>query len=455
MERAKKTKEVLHSEVLEGLSLEKIKAYEKHSLKLFIAFFSMGLLNNNGFVLIGAASQNMATHFYHNDLMPLFQFSLALIGLLVRVLNTSFMLRFRHKSKIVWVVFAWCIGYVIFYYSFIISNLDIGFILALFSTIIIGCHTSLGAITIIGFVKALPPHVIGGFYSGTGLAGISGTAMNLIPGVISLPFNILCLLMIPTYVIYTFSFFWVIRLKAKIDILHPDDNKHVLELPSDISNEPAAEFSSTTQSFLNSPELEGERFKTVEHQIEDSEANINSNLNWTSLKEGLSLVGMDVFNLTVVFYLETLIVTSFAERANPKSNNPNPNTDFISSNGYLLLQLSYQVGVFLSRSSFVLFKFPWVTILTILQFINSLVFGSIAYTRWLDIRYQIPLMLWVGMMGGCSLMNCMYNILSHTKLKKKDKEVVINAAGFFNDVGILAASVSALVVSKWLIPGVN
>jgi len=121
----------------------------------------------------------------------------------------------------------------------------------------------------------------------------------------------------------------------------------------------------------------------------------------------------------------------------------------------MFLQISYQVGVLLSRGSFMFFRFRWVTLLSILQLINCTAFGTIAYWRWLDIEYQIPLMLWVGLMGGCSFVNCIYNILSHTKLKKKDKEIVLNAAGLFIDVGVLAASVSALVVSKWLIPRID
>jgi len=217
----------LHSEVVEGLSAEKVAAFDRNSIKLFLAFFSMGLLNNNGYVLIGAASQNMADHFKHNNLMPLFQFSLAVISLLVRIFNTRLLLKYRHKSKIIWVVASWCIGFIIFYFSFNLSNLDIGFSLALFATVIIGCHTSFGSMTIIGFMKALPPHVIGGFYIGTGLAGISGTSMNLVPGIFDLPFNILCLLMIPTYIIYIYAFFWVVRLKAKIDILFPDQKEDI------------------------------------------------------------------------------------------------------------------------------------------------------------------------------------------------------------------------------------
>jgi len=71
-------------------------------------------------------------------------------------------------------------------------------------------------------------------------------------------------------------------------------------------------------SFIDPPESEETKLERFEHEMEDNEANINSELNWDSLKEGLNLVGMDVFNLTIVFYLETFCVTSFAERANPK-----------------------------------------------------------------------------------------------------------------------------------------
>jgi len=445
-------KKAIANQTIDGLSSSQAAAFLPYTGRLFLSFFVLGLLNNNGYVLLGASAQIMAGYFGHKDLMGIFQFCLSGISLLVRVFNTKFLLQFRHKSKIVWVVAAWCIGFAGYAGAVLISNKDLGFAVALACTIIIGCHTSIGSMTIVGFMKALPPKSISGYSSGTGFAGISGTTMNLGARMVGMNFNILCLLMIPTYVLYIVSFFWVVKLKAIIDLQHPVNQREEKDPLNMVADETQNDNPAYIESLQNPPNREENQILVIEHRIENEEAKINTGLSWESLRTGLKLVGMDIFNLTIVYYLEYLCTTSFAERANPKPSPNDPDVDFFTANGFLLLQVSYQVGVFISRSSFVLFKFPWVSFLSFLQFINCVIFATVAYWRWLNIKLQIPLMLWVGLMGGCSFVNCMYNILSNPKLKKKDKETIINAAAFFNDLGILSAAVSALVISKWVIP---
>ena len=43
----------------------------------FIAMFTVGLFNNNGYVMVGAGSSELATTFNKEDLMPLFSVYLA------------------------------------------------------------------------------------------------------------------------------------------------------------------------------------------------------------------------------------------------------------------------------------------------------------------------------------------------------------------------------------------
>jgi len=89
--------------------------------------------------------------------------------------------------------------------------------------------------------------------------------------------------------------------------------------------------------------------------------------------------------------------------------------------------------------------------MTYLQAINFSIFFSIAYWKWLSIEYQLPLMVWVGLMGGCSYVNCLYVILKSPQLSKSQKEVAINVASFFDDIGILSASFFAIFISNFVI----
>jgi len=397
--------------------------YLRYKGSLFICFFIIGLINNNGYVIIASSAQDMATAFDHKNLMSMFQLCLILFSSLVRVINSKYLLHFRHKSKILSVAIAWTVGNLLYASAFYIDNNSLALTIALTSTLIIGAFTSVGDCTIIGFMKALPPDVISGYSSGTGFAGISGTALYLGSDLLSIPFKYVCLGVIPLFAIYVYCFFYIVHIKGIAETEHLVENKG----DDAVRNQPIG----------------------IEAEIEDDEAKINDNLSWMGIMKGLKYVGGPITNLAAVYFLEYMCTTSFAERANP-SDKSNPN--FFIKEAQVLLMLSYQIGVFISRSSLSLFKLSKVFILTSLQLINWLIFASIAYFKWLDIRLQLLIMVWVGLMGGCSYVNCMYLILENKDLEKKDVELTINLASWFNDMGILAASISSLMVSLYIIP---
>jgi hypothetical protein len=58
------------------------------------------------------------------------------------------------------------------------------------------------------------------------------------------------------------------------------------------------------------------------------------------------------------------------------------------------------------------------------------------------------LMFWVGLMGGSSYVNVMYNILESEKLAKNEKELALTLTGVGNDIGILSASLLSLLLSN-------
>jgi len=57
-------------------------------------------------------------------------------------------------------------------------------------------------------------------------------------------------------------------------------------------------------------------------------------------------------------------------------------------------------------------------------------------------------MVFVGLMGGGSYVNVMYQILENPKLAKNERELAIIICGIFNDIGILSASLLSLLLSN-------
>jgi hypothetical protein len=57
-------------------------------------------------------------------------------------------------------------------------------------------------------------------------------------------------------------------------------------------------------------------------------------------------------------------------------------------------------------------------------------------------------MIWVGLMGGSSYVNVMYNILESPNLPKNEKELALTLTTVCNDIGILLASLLSLLLAN-------
>lgn len=112
---------------------------------------------------------------------------------------------------------------------------------------------------------------------------------------------------------------------------------------------------------------------------------------------------------------------------------------------YRWLQVDYQVGVFISRSSVNILHIEKIWILSVFQFINVILFTTEA------IFYYIPsfwivlaLTLWEGLLGGGAYVNTFYKI--STKTTDARKEFSMGMTSFADAVGITLAGVFAILV---------
>lgn len=64
-------------------------------------------------------------------------------------------------------------------------------------------------------------------------------------------------------------------------------------------------------------------------------------------------------------------------------------------------------------------------------------------------------MVWVGLMGGGSYVNVMYNMLESNKLVKREKELAVTLTTVFDDIGILSASLVSLLLSNTAFKNIN
>lgn len=57
------------------------------------------------------------------------------------------------------------------------------------------------------------------------------------------------------------------------------------------------------------------------------------------------------------------------------------------------------------------------------------------------------MMVFVGLLGGASYVNVIYLVRSSALLDKTEKELAMTILTIFNDIGILLASVTALILN--------
>ena len=118
-----------------------------------------------------------------------------------------------------------------------------------------------------------------------------------------------------------------------------------------------------------------------------------------------------------------------------------------------LLNLMYQIGVFISRSSLALFKFPWVGILTFGQLIFFIIWFFQPFYHYMSISILLSSMICVGLFGGCSYVNSFNLIMNDPSLNSKQKEMVTSWNAFFISVCITLSTLFTLFAEKTFLAG--
>ena len=115
-----------------------------------------------------------------------------------------------------------------------------------------------------------------------------------------------------------------------------------------------------------------------------------------------------LFNLLLVYFFEYTIVTSFANVMDNKVKHASPDQlDHVRVRDYfVILNISYQLGAFVARSSLEFIKIPQVWILTAVQAGNFIFLFFNADYFFVSSLYAVcPVFFCTGLMGGASYVN--------------------------------------------------
>jgi battenin len=150
-----------------------------------------------------------------------------------------------------------------------------------------------------------------------------------------------------------------------------------------------------------------------------------------------------IINCGTVYFLEYIIQTLFADcslTGEEKGNYPY---------SYPLLNLSYQIGVFLSRSSLMFFVLHEVWILTLCQCGMFVIWVVQAFLHFMK---YIPIMCFVmgvvGLFGGCAYVNAFHEMMNDDHLTAPQREMVTSYNSFFIAMFIFLSTVFTFVAEN-------
>ncbi|XP_070199541.1 battenin-like isoform X2 [Littorina saxatilis] len=382
----------------------------------WVALFLMGAINNLPYVIVNSASNTLADSFGQKNLVGLVFGANVALSVFVKGLNTFFLLSVPFAVRYVVNGCLMLLGLFGVAYAF-----NFGFALA--CVVVVGSTAAFGENVSLGMLSRFPSHMINAWSSGTGMAGLLGGSIYVLFGCTvgngqdkrEKMHNLTkyaFLMTTSVVLIYWLAFFVVLRLPREepaVDV--QDDHKH----PSSSVNDDTAPL---LQDTLPDGSPEGSVISGKEST-------------WLRIKRCLRLTVYLASNLCAVYVFE-YVARGCAAKVRPASEYHVGCPEL-----YAAIQLCYQAGVFVSRSSVQLVKIRRVEVMTGLQFINMILWVADVQFKVIPVYLLPALMVCVGLLGGASYVNIFYMLLHDDRYPARDRELCINITAMYITLGIV------------------
>ncbi|XP_045481831.1 battenin isoform X1 [Harmonia axyridis] len=254
--------------------------------------------------------------------------------------------------------------------------------------------SGLGEVTFLQYSAFYDKNVVSTWSSGTGGAGVIGAATYTILNTFGMKNTLLIMLIVPITMGISF---WIILPRPS------DEDKKMVEIQKRVNLE---EVDSPLRSFSK------------------------------KVKKIPSLMKF-IIPLCTVYLFEYFINQGTFELIKIKNDFVHPDKQ------YHWLQVDYQIGVFLSRSSVNLFHVRHIWVFSLLQLLNVVIFTTEAMYYYIPYFWIIlALTFWEGLLGGAAYVNTFYRISAESK--EEDKQFSLAATSFSDSIGISMAGVLAI-----------
>lgn len=390
---------------------------------LFLLFL-LGVCNNIGYVLVWVSSPKLSEALNQPNLVSLYMLIMFIIALTGRFLTMKFLLRVKYYYKVILVTVTFIFGYFSFFIIlFTIDSTNVieqqkGFYLSLIPTSLLGIATSVGELNLVGYFKKFPSEWLSGFYSGTGVAGIAGAVVTIIFSSVKINQAYMWLVTCSFAFIYFISFVLIEYFWTNDHTTHKDKELSLINIKEVIGQEEDSETNSGN-----------------ERDIDNSK---NQTLNLETLGLVYKLASHYIFHIGMTYFLGYLCVHMMERYQHFKYLN--------IDNQYMYYNLSYQCGVFISRSSIKIIKHIKKQLyLTIIQTLNTGFWLLLAYFGFIqNFIAMIILCVTVGLICGSSYVFGYYLIYEDKEINNDLRELTLNVAFNCSECFLIANSLLCL-----------
>ncbi|XP_059162551.1 battenin-like [Physella acuta] len=395
------------------------------ALRNWIGLFLMGAINNLPYVIVNSAASTITDRFNEKNLVGVVFGANVSLSMLVKSLNTFLLLKVSYTIRFIANGLIMLVGLFGIAYAF-----NFGFAIACIA--VVGSSSAFGENVTLGLLSRFPSSLVNAWSSGTGMAGVLGAALYIIFGCVvgnggdkqdklQTLTKYAFLLTTPVVLIYWLAYFVVVKRPAEtVENKHTDSDSQCINTTTD------SDINTTTDTGKEIAPIQGD-----EDDVSENQPLIRSESGCRRLLRCLKMVLWLGINLCAVYVFE------YVPQACAAKVRPSKEYHIGCPELYAALQLCYQAGVFVSRSSVQLYRIRRVEIITALQFVNMILWIMDVHYKFLPTAALPALMIYVGLLGGASYVNIFYTLLHDGQFPKEDRELCVNLVGLFINLGIV------------------
>ena len=451
--------------------------------QLFALFFFLGVLNHLGTILVMTGGRLLAKQLDMGDYVSLYTAVSTVFNLAIRLLNSKLCLKVSYKKRVVIICFTNIFGYVS---MFGILKLHEGplndmkvlcFILSFIPCFLLGASYAFGESAMIAYLRLFPKTLIAGWTSGTGVSGCISGFLNFLTQLVSgLSLDILYLILTPIGPLYLLIFFWTYKLLKK-------------DVQIDIPQEPLIKDHEEEENNAINPDenIINEKEEEEKNQIDSNNIDeinkLNQTMSWKNFLAVMKMCGRTIVNLGIIYFSYFICISCLVirdcERIDipflPLETNKNISTNvsyyinettgetmkneteivtYIKTRKgkYEFINLFFQFGMFTAKTFIkIVRKIQPIEIYTGSIFVITAIYFVEYYTGFMP-YWLFPIVNYIlGCFSGGTYSGAFYTILHSGKVLPEYKELTVNVATLFNDLGTFLSGIVGNILMLYLL----